>query len=661
MSKVEITPSISIVYVSELLRTWETALLLFLNNQTTNHTLTLYISPFLREIGIFPSDEPRYLQGQLNEFIRFLVFLSRLVKKSKEPNSGMPVYFKNIPDTFIISFLHFAGPFNDEFLAGIHRQVPFIKSTLDATKGAINITCDTTKSKEIKLPDGSNISSAITAMQDKIDNPPPEKFDKINGTYAANIYTPYDAPQLKFPDTTKGLVVNKYIEDFNVPDTANILTEAVITEERKKPKFNKTSEPPSIANFVQWRNSLVSPPDGEATTVYFVSHSGTMKDFVNEVIKSSPPPLFGSKFNKVFERAQETNTWSVFFKESQDQKRLQYKGFRHAYSCDNRYKEKSKLKLGERWGAGEYTNLALWGILSTLIFVNKKLPELINASAFTQPGLKICYGMNKESKEFFSDAYDGVNPVCGLKDARLATGNFMVDFGNCGTSHFGTFTMDKDCIKLTSKANNKKVVLYLDIDTSVSPSRYIIQVRFFNDANSNTYVEDPPNPSNIPAIANFLLREPFIDHTHAGDSNGGKPIMELPPTKLLELLKSSDSKEKTKCITLIENTSELAQAISTFIASDKFNMKLDDDKGIHRDALRPQVWAEIFKTFNDNLINWKLKNFNPQAAVAIAGGTNKKIRKHTNNKTMKKYIRRSRYINKTKHNRNPNRNRNCNP
>jgi hypothetical protein len=636
----------STIYVSELLRTWETAVLLFLNKQIKDKTLTLYISPFLREIGSLPSDEPRYLQGQLNEFIRFLVFLARLVKKSKEPSSEMPLYFKNIPDTFIISFLHFAGPFNDEFLAGIHRQVPFIKSTLDATKGAINITCDTTKSGELKLPAGTDILGAVKYMQEKINNPPQEKFANINGTNKDNTYMPYDAPQLKFPDTTKGLDVNKYIEDFNVPDTAELLTPQEIEKEKKKPKFNKTSEPPSIANFVQWRGTLQNPPDNGATTVYFVSHSGTMKSFVKDVIKSSPPPLFGSKFNKVFERAQKTNTWSVFFKESQDG--LEFNGVRHAESCDNRYKEKGRLKHLERVNAGEYTNLALWGILSTLTFATEKVPELIKAAAFTQPGLKICYGMNKESKEFLSDAYDGVNLVCGLKDARLATGNFMVDFGNCGTSQFGTVTMDKDCIKLTSKASNRKVVLYLDIDATVSPSRYIIQVRFFNDANSNTYVEDPPNPSNIPAIANFLSGEPFIDHTHASDSNGGKPIMELPPAKLLELLKSAPSVEKTKCITLIENTSELAEAISTFIASDKFNMKLDKDKGIHRDGHRPQVWADTFKTFNENLQKWKSDNSN--LLGVIAGGTNKKLRKHTNYKTMRKYIRKGRFGNKTKHN-----------
>ena len=664
MSEVATPPST--IYVSELLRTWETAVLLFLNKQTPGKILTLFISPFLREIGSLPSDEPRYLQGQLNEFIRFLVFLARLVK-SKETGT-IPDCFKNIPTDFTINFRHFAGKFNKEFVAGIHQQGDLISCSWSGT-GDISITCDTKKSKELKLPDGTDLQQALTDMKSKIDIPP-EKFAGINGTDANNIYTPYNAPKLNFPDITKGMDVASYIRDFNLPDTADILTHDRKEEERENPKFNKTSEPPSIANFVQWHNSLYFPSDDTATTVYFVSHSGTMKSFVNGVIKSSSLPPFVSKFNKVFERAQKTNTWSVFFKKDEESQgdqdgraikskpKLQFKGFRHAESCDNRYKEKGRLKHLERVAAGEYTNLALWGILSTLLFAIGKLPELISDDSITQPGLKICYGMNKESKEFLSDAYDGVNMVCGLKDARLAIGNFMVDFGNCGTSHFGTFTMDEDCIKLTSKENNKKVVLYLEpleqqqkhegADKKAETS-YSIQARFFNNANSNTYVKDPPNPSNMPAIANFLSAQPFIDNTHASNSNGGNPIMELPPTTLLELFTDAKTTEQTK--TLLAKTVELSEAISTFIASDKFNMKLDEDKGIHRDGHRPQNWAKTFKVIRDNLIEWKSVN-----VISQAGGTNKKIRKQPNYKTMRKYIRRGRYINKTKHNRNRNRN-----
>jgi len=646
----------STIYVSELLRTWETAVLLFLNKQIKDKTLTLYISPFLREIGSLPSDEPRYLQGQLNEFIRFLVFLASLVKKSKEHSSEMLLYFKNIPDTFIISFLHFAGPFNDEFLAGIHQQGEFIESTLDREKGAINITCDTTKSTEFKLPAGTNLLDALNAMQEKINKPPQEKFDGINGTNTDNTYMPYDAPQLKFPDTTKGLDVNKYIEDFNVPDTAKLLTPRAIAVEKTKPKFNKTSEPPSIANFVKWRSALQNPPDNGATTVYFVSHSGTMKSFVNDVIKSSPPPLFGSKFNKVFERAQKTNTWSVFFKESQNG--LEFNGFRHAESCDNRYKEKGRLKHLERVAAGEYTNLALWGILSTLTFAIKKVPDLIKATAFTQPGLKICYGMNKESKEFLSDAYDGVNVVCGLKDARLATGNFMVDFGNCGTSQFGTVTMDKDCIKLTSKASNRKVVLYLDIVTSTTRptggTDFKIQVRFFNDANSNTYIKNPPKNSSLLSIANFLLDDPFKELLK----------LDLSPDNFIAQLKLYNENDNFQ--ELRTQTSKLAEAISTFIASDRFKMKLEDDKGIHRDGHRPQNWERTFKIINEDIVTLladtglnkplpqdrRQPRSHPQRQIAVTGGTNKKLRKHKNYKTMRKYIGKGRFRNKTKRNNN---------
>jgi hypothetical protein len=156
----------------------------------------------------------------------------------------------------------------------------------------------------------------------------------------------------------------------------------------------------------------------------------------------------------------------------------------------------------------------------------------------------------------------------------------------------------------------------------------------------------------MPAIANFLSSDSFVINTPAGNSNGGNPIMELPPTTLLKLFTNENTKEQTK--TLIDKTVELSEAISTFIASDKFNMKLDEDKGIHRDGHRPQNWAKTFNVIHDNLISWKSENVKPPASAQ--GGTNKKLRKHTNYKTMRKYIRRGRYINKTKHNRNRNRN-----
>ena len=70
----ETTTLSNFIYVSELLRTWETAVLLFLSLLNTN--LTLYISPYLREKGLipFPSDVPGELKEQVKEFIRFIAY-----------------------------------------------------------------------------------------------------------------------------------------------------------------------------------------------------------------------------------------------------------------------------------------------------------------------------------------------------------------------------------------------------------------------------------------------------------------------------------------------------------------------------------------------------------------------------------------------------------
>lgn len=120
-----ITPLPKFIYVSELLRTWETAVLLFLS--LTNIHLTLYISPFLREKPtlipslvlrkqeLFPSDVPGELKEQVREFVRFIVLLRELKKSNIGGISGL------IPGEFSITLKHFGGVFTDEFIVNIEK------------------------------------------------------------------------------------------------------------------------------------------------------------------------------------------------------------------------------------------------------------------------------------------------------------------------------------------------------------------------------------------------------------------------------------------------------------------------------------------------------------------------------------------------------------
>ena len=99
------------IYVSELLRTWETAVLLFLNKES-NTNLTLYISPYLRESGPikFTSDRPGEFKEQFKEFIRFIHFLRQLKKLNINGISEL------IRDEFSITLKHFSGKFPVEYI-----------------------------------------------------------------------------------------------------------------------------------------------------------------------------------------------------------------------------------------------------------------------------------------------------------------------------------------------------------------------------------------------------------------------------------------------------------------------------------------------------------------------------------------------------------------
>jgi hypothetical protein len=241
-----------------------------------------------------------------------------------------------------------------------------------------------------------------------------------------------------------------------------------------------STPPGSLADFVDWYKSLQEKPH-VTDIVYFVSHSGTMNKFVNQVedLNSSPP---SQQFETAYKEAVKTNTWSLFFKTDEQ---YVFKGFRHAYSCDNRSMDKGPQTFLKRTSKeGEYTNLSLWGIFSTLKFSNEKVQSLITDREITSPtGLKICRGMAKETSDYLEDSYDSVNMLCGEQRDRMPIGNFSLSLGHCGTSGGIIPTLDKDCIRIITDPKGKKVVLYLDKKTNV------IQARFFESAETSTTYE----------------------------------------------------------------------------------------------------------------------------------------------------------------------------
>ena len=560
----------SIICVSELLRTWETAILLFLTKDNTK--LTLFISPFLREDGLFPSDKPKIIEDQLYEFMRFIVFLGQLKKftKTATQDQGIQDLFSWIPNNFKITFKHYSGKFTDEFIGRIRRtQLLKLRATPDS---ALIIECpDISKITLDNFITGGMIYFLKT-LNDEIlsfnglNDEPPNKGD---GNYTEYNVNGNDSNPLQYPPPAD-------IPAFN---TQNDL--------------NKVSSPPSIITFAKWCKDNISIIKGLDinTPVYFVSHSHIMQAFVNKVIKINDEQQPSDSFTQVFDIAKKTNSWSLFFKVDG----TNFKGFRHAFSCDNRYAEKGLVKIFHRVLLGSYTNLALWGILSTAIFAQRKIPGLIQDN--DPQTLKVSVGMKKETKELVGDRYDKYNMLCGLQDDRFKTSNFEITLGNCGTSSKLTLTLDNDCIKIKYRKEDgtfypQKVILKLS-KTTTPPN---IGVTFFND-DSNTY---RPQDNKDKENTSLLKIVSFLSGIKIPD----------PPSE----------NEKNRYDELKGLTLEMTESISNFIKSDVFKKTKNNT-----------IWAELFKPFLSEIE----KNVDPNTVDLSGGGGRGLFGRRT--KKMRKY------------------------
>ena len=566
-SSSETTTLPNFIYVSELLRTWETAVLLFLSLLNTN--LTLYISPFLREKGLipFPSDIPGELKEQVKEFIRFIAFLKELKKLNIDDISEL------IPESFTIILKHFGGNFDTTFTKDIEKPEG-VELSIEGG-GGIQISCRFSDGPGSK-PDDTSASVALTIklISDKIsvDNSPNSS------------YVPYDVnSELKFPNASS----EKTDGDMNTP-----------------------SEPAgSLADFVDWYNKLQIKPHGIGV-VYFVSHSGTMNRFVAKVKKLNPED---SSFSAAYKRAVKTNTCSLLFKENSTDI---FQGFRHAYSCDNRYMDKGFNLLNfnanfvdQRWKGGYYTNLGLWGILSTLKFSEKKLPLLIQAGKekVISPTsfLEVCKGMDKEPPDYHQSSFDNVNKLCGKQRDRVATNTFTIVSGHCGTSSTFKITINNDCIRITTHPKGRKVVLYLDKEKNT------IEARFFISVNDRVYttpdiLENKEINNQLKYIVCYLLQCSTDDET---------------------IVK--------------KYVDELKRSMRIFINSNPSYSSWGN-------ALT-NLFPEESQEELDSLQTKLQPPEHPRSVLVTAGGTNKRTRRHRrrhgNYKVMKKYTRKNKKYN----------------
>jgi hypothetical protein len=387
------------VYVSALLRTWETALLLYLpflfnkEHPEYSQTLILEVSPFLLEEDKFSgfkqnSNKPLDFSGNVQEFFKFIklfIYFIHLNNQNKGNIIGIPEsYLKEIPNKFTIILI-----------AGTQK----VCLRIDVKEGKVEYDAPNIQLNQdpITIPD-----KTLQKIRDKIINkitPPPN--DSKYESYDENRLDPKNPPT---PLRTIYSTFQLWGGSINFNNFETIA------------KFR-----PHIFSFLKWVIEFKSHPKN--TPILFVSHSKTMVEFLKMMIlnhhynytdtdtnKNFPPT---QKFVNVCKAARETNTWSMRFKY------LGYNvtGTRHAQSCDNMYKA---LKMwatpgSDREKFGNYTNLSLWGIFSTLIFIhsNKDIISKFAAAEINNSGLMVLSGMAQQSKDNITEFGMDNELTCG--------------------------------------------------------------------------------------------------------------------------------------------------------------------------------------------------------------------------------------------------------
>ena len=407
------------VYVSALLRTWETALLLYLpflfNKEQPDYsqTLILEVSPFLLEdrntfdFNTSNSNLALDFAGNVQEFFSFVKLFINL-KKQDIIRGIAGDSLKQIPNNFNIILI--AG--NDKLYLRI-----------DITNDKVEYYAPNKIPYEgfIIIPE-KIIQKITTTIVNRIK--PPSVSD-LNTKYES-----YNTDRL----TTKPLVSPPR----TIYSTFPVLEGVNFSSFENIGKYG-----PDIFSFLKWVIEIKSHPKN--TPILFVSHSFSMRKFLtmlisnlnynyNNTSKNFPP---STGFINVCEKVRNTNTWSIRFTY------LGYNvtGFRHAQSCDNMYKTLDKptdtlgkvkkygtlggVKVKEAYDRnklGEYTHLSLWGIFSTLIFIyqNKKVISDFNDDDIYKSGLMVLNGMNQQSKDNIETFGIDNELTCGSLSKRFS-------------------------------------------------------------------------------------------------------------------------------------------------------------------------------------------------------------------------------------------------
>jgi hypothetical protein len=373
------------VYVSSLLRTWETAFLLFLSfliNSTDPEyipVLVLVVSPFLIEeeksvigLGFNASNEPGEIIDNIMQFLKFIDLYILLSNNSdievKAPFSRDPKKFNIVVefsptqklyihvDSTDSSSIVFDYDLSDTGIDSKEKEyeiVTYVKEGMPLTEGNITFIKTT-------------IIDTSTAYQGvDLTSKPPTPYNSATINKTTQVELPYALTSMD----------ESQFGDFGT--------------------FSNYF--PDIFNYLKWVISVKKHPKN--IPIFAVCHSGTMQNFLKKIFYYFNLPTNGIKpsgiFIQTYEYCIKTNLWSFT---------LIYMGysviiFRHGFTCDNMYEKAGVLKTGKGRFGGYYTHLSMWGIYSVKLFCKKNYSILTNLTGIRDSILSIRPGFPKQPKD----------------------------------------------------------------------------------------------------------------------------------------------------------------------------------------------------------------------------------------------------------------------
>jgi hypothetical protein len=490
------------VYVSSLLRTWETAFLLFLSfliNSTDPEyipVLVLVVSPFLREEektilgfkGFNASNEPGEIVDNIMQFLKFInlyILLSNRDSKLKEPFDSDPKKFN-----IVVEF----SPTQKLYIHVDSTNPNHIIFDYDLTDTGI----DDAQKKQIEtyLKEIISLNEGNIAFIKQI-------IDDSSTEYVGKDFT------TKPPTPYNSFTISKDTQ-VNLPYT---LTEM---DESQFDSFDTFSNYfPDIFNYLKWVISVKKHPKN--IPIFAVSHSGNMQNFLNKIFYYFNLPTNhkqpSSDFIKMYEYSIETNLWSFT---------LNYMGyvviiFRHGFTCDNMYVNAGLVN--KRFG-GYYTHLSMWGIYSVKLFCKKNYEKLKDITGIRDSILTIRLGFPKQPKDKIVGKNLPNEITCGDynkgKPLRFNKNIPVTDLSNVVTASRNSTNLKKS-IQLT----HVKSDVDSDIDKSIQE---LISIEFTDCPNTGSQFLGKTFGSTFGCIklscvynGRYVIIRPYIDKANGSN------------------------------------------------------------------------------------------------------------------------------------------------